>query len=98
MKCNCSLQGRQVHKFCRSSKVNRACILESMILSSIQIGVQNFYVNRDVFNLGVVSMNTPHGNKVRTTDLERTICDIGRSRNQIDIQVRNAALKEYVKN
>jgi predicted transcriptional regulator of viral defense system len=61
-------------------------------------GHKIFYVNRDVFNLGVVSMNTPHGNKVRTTDLERTICDIVRSRNQIDIQVRNAALKEYVKN
>jgi predicted transcriptional regulator of viral defense system len=57
-----------------------------------------FYVSRDLFNLGVTSMNTPHGNQVRTTDLERTICDIVRSRNQIDIQVRNVALKEYVKN
>jgi predicted transcriptional regulator of viral defense system len=57
-----------------------------------------FYVSRDLFNLGVTSMNTPHGNQVRTTDLERTICDIVRSRNQIDIQVRSVALKEYVKN
>jgi hypothetical protein len=43
-------------------------------------------------------MYTPHGNQVQTTDLERTICDIVRSRNKIDVQVRNAALKEYVKN
>ena len=57
-----------------------------------------FYVSRDLFDLGITSMNTPHGNQVRTTDLERTICDIVRSRNQIDIQVRNAALKGYVKN
>ena len=57
-----------------------------------------FYVSRDLFDLGITSMNTPHGNQVRTTDLERTICDIVRSRNQIDIQVRNAALKRYVKN
>lgn len=57
-----------------------------------------FYVRRDLFDLGITSMNTPHGNQVRTTDLERTICDIVRSRNQIDIQVRNAALKGYVKN
>jgi predicted transcriptional regulator of viral defense system len=56
-----------------------------------------FYINRNVFELGIVSMNTPHGNKVRATDLERTICDIVRSRNQIDIQVRNAALKRYAK-
>ena len=57
-----------------------------------------FYVSRDLFDLGITSMNTPHGNQVRTTDLERTICDIVRSRNQIDIQVRNAALKGYVNN
>ena len=61
-------------------------------------GYKIFYVNRDLFDLGTISMNTPHGNQVRATDLERTICDIVRSRNQIDIQVRNAALKRYVKN
>ena len=61
-------------------------------------GYKSFYISRDLFDLGTVSMNTPHGNQVRTTDLERTICDIVRSRNQIDIQVRNAALKGYVQN
>jgi len=61
-------------------------------------GYKIFYFRRDLFDLGTISMNTPHGNKVRATDLERTICDIVRSRNQIDIQVRNAALKRYVKN
>ena len=61
-------------------------------------GHKIFYVSRDLFDLGTISMNTPHGNKVQTTDLERTICDIVRSRNQIDVQVRNFALKGYVKN
>lgn len=61
-------------------------------------GHKIFYVSRDLFDLGTISMHTPHGNRVRTTDLERTICDIVRSRNQIDIQVRNAALKGYVRN
>ena len=61
-------------------------------------GHKIFYVSRDLFDLGIISMNTPHGNQVRTIDLERTICDIVRSRNQIDVQVRNVALKEYVKN
>jgi predicted transcriptional regulator of viral defense system len=60
-------------------------------------GHKIFYVSRDLFDLGVTSMNTPHGNQVQTTDLERTICDVVRSRNQIDIQVRNVALKEYVR-
>ncbi len=61
-------------------------------------GHKIFYVSRDLFDLGVSSMNTPHGNRVRATDLERTICDIVRSRNQIDIQVRNVALQGYVRN
>ena len=61
-------------------------------------GHKIFYISRDLFDLGIILLNTPHGNKVRTTNLERTICDIMRNRNQIDIQVRNAALKRYVKN
>jgi predicted transcriptional regulator of viral defense system len=61
-------------------------------------GHKIFYVSRDLFDLGITSMNTPHGNQVRTTDLERTISDILRSRSQIDTQVRNVALKGYVRN
>ena len=55
-----------------------------------------FYVNRDLFDLGVITMKSPHGNEIRTTNLERTICDVLRSRNQIDIQFVNEALKKYV--
>ena len=61
-------------------------------------GHKIFYISRDLFDLGIILLNTPHVNKVRTTNLERTICDIMRNRNQMDIQVRNAALKRYVKN
>jgi hypothetical protein len=45
--------------------------------------------------LGVVSARSPHGNDVRVTNLERTICDILRSRNQMDVQYLNNALKRY---
>jgi predicted transcriptional regulator of viral defense system len=58
-------------------------------------GHKVFYVKRDLFKLGVITTKTPHGNQVQTTDLERTICDIVRSRSQIDIQIRNEALKRY---
>ena len=54
-----------------------------------------FYVNRNLFDLGVISMQSPHGNEIRATNLERTICDILRSRNQIDVQFVNNALKRY---
>lgn len=52
-----------------------------------------FYVNRKQFDLGAISMESPHGNDTRATNLERTICVVLRSRNQIDVQFVNKALK-----
>ena len=60
-------------------------------------GCKVFYVNRNLFDLGVISMNSPHGNEIRVTDLERTICDVVRSRNQMDVQLVYEALKRYVR-
>ena len=59
-------------------------------------GHKIFYVNRSLFDLGVISMKSSHGNEIRTTNLERTICDVLRSRNQIDVQLINESLKRYV--
>lgn len=55
-----------------------------------------FFVNRNSFQLGVITMKSSHGNNIRVTDLERTICDVVRSRNQMDAQFVNTALKRYV--
>ena len=55
-----------------------------------------YYVNRNLFNLGVILMQSPHGNEIRVTNLERTICDILRSRNQIDVQFVTNSLKRYM--
>jgi predicted transcriptional regulator of viral defense system len=60
-------------------------------------GSKIYYVNRTLFALGMVFMNSPHGNEIKVTDLERTICDILRSRNQIDIQLVNDSLKRYAR-
>lgn len=59
-------------------------------------GHKIFYVNREPFALGVILMKSPHGNEIRTTNLERTICDVLRSWNQVDVQFVNEALKKYV--
>ena len=42
-------------------------------------------------------MKTPYGNKIKVYDLERTVCDIIRSRNSIDYQVFQDTLKNYLK-
>jgi hypothetical protein len=43
-------------------------------------------------------MKSPHGNESRATNLEKTIRDVLRSRNQIDAQFVNEAMKRYVVN
>ena len=59
-------------------------------------GAKVYFVNRGLYLLGSITMKSPHGNDIKTFNLERTICDVLRSRNQIDVQFLNEALKKYV--
>ena len=59
-------------------------------------GARVFFVNRGLYPLGLIMVKSPHGNDIKTFNLERTICDLLRSRNQIDIQQINESMKRYV--
>jgi hypothetical protein len=59
-------------------------------------GAKVYFVNRTLYLIGLITMKSPYGNDIRTFNLERTICDVLRSRNQMDIQFVNEALKKYV--
>jgi predicted transcriptional regulator of viral defense system len=59
-------------------------------------GVKVYFVKSDLYLLGLITVKSPHGNDIRTFNLERTICDLLRNRNQIDVQQVNEALKRYV--
>ena len=59
-------------------------------------GAKVYFVNRGLYLLGLITVKSPHGNDIKTFNLERTICDVLRSRNQIDVQLVNEALKRYV--
>jgi len=59
-------------------------------------GAKVYFVNRDLYPLGLITVKSPHGNDIKTFNLERTICDLLRSRNQLDIQQINGSLKRYV--
>lgn len=59
-------------------------------------GAKVYFVNRALYQLGLITIKSPHGNDIKTFNLERTICDAARSRNQMDIQFLNEALKKYV--
>lgn len=56
-----------------------------------------YYIKRDLHLMGVTELETTLGNTIRIYNLERTICDLLRSRNRIDIQIFSDALKRVVK-
>jgi predicted transcriptional regulator of viral defense system len=58
-------------------------------------GVRVFFVKRELRELGAITLSSPYGNNIQTYNPERTICDILRNRNQLDIQIVNEALKRY---
>lgn len=56
-----------------------------------------FYVSDDIYELGVVEVETPFGNKVRAYDKERCICDIIRSKKRMDPEQVKKSIKQYVR-
>lgn len=55
-----------------------------------------FYVSDDVYELGIVEIETPNGNKVRAYDKERCICDIIRSKGRMDSEQIKKTIKQYM--
>jgi len=53
------------------------------------------YVKRDWIGIGCVSGISPQGAEVQYYDKERCICDIVRSKKEMDTQIFTQALKEY---
>ena len=59
-------------------------------------GVKVYKVKDERFNEGIIETQSPSGHKLRAYNPERTICDLFRSRRNIEIQELNTAIKEYV--
>ena len=55
-----------------------------------------FYVSDDIYELGIVEIKTPNGNKVRVYDKERCICDIIRSKGRMDSEQVKKTIKQYM--
>lgn len=54
-------------------------------------------VKENLHSLGVEKMKTIHGRDVQVYNIDRTICDIVRKRNQMDKDMFYVALKRYAK-
>ncbi len=55
-----------------------------------------FYIKLELYEIGLTENQTTFGNKVRCYDVERTICDLLRSRNRCDEETVISAIKNYV--
>lgn len=60
-------------------------------------GVDVFTVKKELYSTGISTAETSFGHQVNVYDMERTICDILRSRNSMETQVFQDALKMYAK-
>lgn len=56
-----------------------------------------FYVDKEIYNMGLTEVETPYGNKVRVYDIERCICDIIRSKNRMDLEHIKYTIISYIK-
>lgn len=60
-------------------------------------GLSVYTMKPELFDVGLSSGQTPFGHTVPVYDMERTICDLLRSRSRIEIQTFQGALKAYVR-
>ena len=60
-------------------------------------GVQVYTVKKELHGAGVTTAKTPFGHAVPVYDMERTVCDLLRSRSHMEIQVLQDALKQYAR-
>ena len=60
-------------------------------------GLSVYTIKPELFDVGLSSGQTPFGHTVPVYDMERTICDLLRSRSRIEIQTFQGALKAYAR-
>lgn len=67
------------------------------VVGSVAERFKIYYIKKDLHEMGVATVQSSHGNPIKTYNIERTICDLIRSRSRIDVQILNEALKRFVK-
>ena len=58
-------------------------------------GIQVFTIKEELHDVGLTTAQTPFGHTVPAYDMERTICDLVRSRNSMEMQTFQGAIKMY---
>jgi predicted transcriptional regulator of viral defense system len=67
------------------------------VVNNVSEKFKIYYIKKNLHQLGVEVCKSPFGNQISVYNVERTICDILRSRSRIDVQILNDAMKRFVK-
>lgn len=67
------------------------------VVEKVAEKIKIYYIKKEFHELGVETLKSAHGNPIRAYNIERTMCDLIRSRNRIDVQIFNDALKRFVR-
>lgn len=59
-------------------------------------GIKVYKIKEELFGEGIVEVRSPSGHTVRAYNVERTICDLFRSRRNIEIQDLQEGIKAYI--
>ena len=86
-----------LHDMAERTPVHHALTVpsDSKLSPSLSDGVKIYYVKPELHDMGICSIPSKMGNEVTVYNIERTICDILRSRNRVDSQTVAVALKNY---
>ncbi|HQC54752.1 MAG TPA: type IV toxin-antitoxin system AbiEi family antitoxin domain-containing protein [Clostridia bacterium] len=63
----------------------------------ISDNVKIHYVTKPIYDLGVTERETIFGNSVKVYDMERTICDLVKSRNEMETELFSKTINQYVR-
>ena len=59
--------------------------------------IKVYKVKKELFGEGILEVRSPSGHTIRAYNAERTICDLFRSRQNIEIQDLQDAVKTYIR-
>jgi predicted transcriptional regulator of viral defense system len=67
------------------------------VVKNLSENLKIYYNKSELHGIGITVGKTSFGNNIKHYNIERTICDLIKSRNRVDVQILNEAIKGYVK-
>lgn len=62
---------------------------------NFEIPIIEKYAVKEIYQLGIMTIDSPAGNKIKVYDLEKSLCDMVRGNENFDVEIVNAAMKRY---